>query len=131
MTEPRRATVVRRMLPHQGRPVAVCTPSSISSALCTGADVARAWYQPPPPPGLTAETEATAHTGRAERLVQPVGADTRCGTRVPTCRTGGGRSHLPPSRHSITAPGLSLKRGEHRLAAGTPSKPPRACVRDP
>lgn len=103
MTAPRRATVVRRMLPHQGRPEAVCANSSTSSAPCTGADVARASYQPPAPLGPTAETDATAHNGRAEGLAPPVGAGTTGGPKPRSCRADRGCSHLTLSRHSISA----------------------------
>lgn len=120
MTAPRRTTVVRRMLPHQGRPEAVWAKSSTSSAPCTGAEVAKASYQPPAPLRPTAETDATAHTGRAELLAPPAGARASNGSRTWTCRAGRGRSHLTLSRHSISAPELGPKRRPHRPRALAP-----------
>lgn len=120
MTAPRRATVVRRMLPHQGRPEAEWAKSSTSSAPCTGADVAKASYQPPAPLGPTAETDATNHTGRAGRLAPPAGARASAGSRTRTCRGGRGRSHLTLRRQSISARRLGPKRRPHGPAVRVP-----------
>lgn len=95
MTAPRKATVLSRMLPHQGRPVASCAPSSTSSAARTGADAARASYQPP---GEAADTDAAAHTGRVgSRALLQVGGGPGARSR----RVGSDRSHPAHERHSI------------------------------
>lgn len=99
MTAPRSATVLSMMLPHHGRPVASCAPSSTSSAARTGADEARASYQPPEE---AADTDAAAQTGRAgnRALLQP-GVDPSARSR----RVGSDRRDQAPQRHSIVTPG--------------------------
>lgn len=101
------------MLPHQGRPVVACTPSSTSSATRTGEDAARASYQPF---AWTAQTGATAHTERVGRLAPLVGTGASAGSLARSCRAGSGRSHRPPSRHSISAPRQSPEPGLHNPA---------------
>lgn len=111
MTAPRRATVLSMMLPHQGRPVAACAPSSTSSAARTGADAARASYHPP---GAAADTDAAAHTGRAgsRALLWP-----GCSPSARSRKVDSVRSHPGPERHSMPIP----LRGPVRSAPqGTP-----------
>lgn len=87
--------MLSKMLPHQGRPVVSCALSSISSAACTGADAARASYQPP---GEAAETDAAAHTGRVgSRALLQAGSDP--GAR--SCKVRSDRSNPAHDRHSM------------------------------
>lgn len=134
MTAPRRATVVRRMLPPPGQARGGVGEGDTSSALCTGAEVAKASYQPPAALGPTAETDATAHTGRAELLWRrPLGPLRAMGQNTDLQgRPGPQPPNAEPAQHlRARAPRTETPASRTRNARTAPPRPLRACASNP
>lgn len=102
------ATVVRRMLPHQGRPEAVGERQAVS-ALCTGAEVAKASRSLPRRWGLLRRPCHRPHWQSGALGAARWGPCERGSRHGPAGQAGAATATL--SRHSISAPGLGPSAG--------------------